>query len=182
MPRLQLFSIDYVMKRQNNRFPVSDTGYVPLKCIVLQGVLVQLFNAVQYIHEQGYVHTDIHSENIVIDTSARVRLINFGGAMQIGTEIDPDNTLCTALFPWMEGAAVGTAPDIWAIGQVLLRLINMDESSNIVTEMFYELWSNQVRVAKSDVHWSPKRIQRQIRKRIQKEGCGPALLLIWVKI
>ena len=131
-------------------------------------VLAQLFNAVQYIHERGYVHADIHTQNLMIDASARVRLIDFGCAMQIGTKIDPDNTfLCsTEPFPRMKGAVVGTAPDIWAIGQVLLRLIDMDESSGIKPQMFKTLLNEQqsvqsVQKAKDNVYESARKLQKK---------------------
>lgn len=48
-------------------------------------IAFQLFRVIEHIHLNHVVHNDIHVENILIDESGKVKLIDFGGAM----ELDP---------------------------------------------------------------------------------------------
>ena len=88
-------------------------------------ILAQLLNAVQYTHEKGYVHADIKLENLMIDASGRVRLIDFGCALMLGEGIRNSEVVITEPFP-CEGK-IEMGPDIWAIGQALLQMLAMDE-------------------------------------------------------
>lgn len=43
-----------------------------------RGIFRQLIAAVYYLHSQGIVHRDIKLENVLLDESNNVRLIDFG--------------------------------------------------------------------------------------------------------
>ena len=93
-------------------------------------ILAQLLNAVIYIHENGCVHGDIKLDNITIDPSGRVRLIDFGSVKEVGEGIDLNKTVLTEPFSRTKGAVVETSPDIWTIGEVLIGLVDMDLSAD----------------------------------------------------
>ena len=44
-------------------------------------IVAQVTMALQHIHERGIIHRDIKAENILVNTSGQVRLIDFGMAM-----------------------------------------------------------------------------------------------------
>ncbi|KZV81351.1 kinase-like protein, partial [Exidia glandulosa HHB12029] len=50
-----------------------------------QYVFAQIADAVLYMHERGVIHRDIKDENILIDRNLRVKLIDFGSAVQEDT-------------------------------------------------------------------------------------------------
>lgn len=41
-------------------------------------ILHQLCSAVKYLHERGIAHRDIKTENVMVDCSGQVKLIDFG--------------------------------------------------------------------------------------------------------
>ena len=109
----------------------KDTKYISAvttmliaKCDHIVRILAQLLNAVSYIHEQRYVHGDIKLENLMIDASGRVRLIDFGSVSRLYANIDRKTLLLTE--PFSGSGKFETGPDIWAIGQVLYVMLAMD--------------------------------------------------------
>ena len=56
----------------------------------------ELVNSVSSLHQAGFVHRDIKSNNIIIDTKGHPRLIDFGGALQFQDKLEreiPEETL-----------------------------------------------------------------------------------------
>lgn len=46
----------------------------------LVGIFLQISKALLYMHQLGYVHTDVKPENILVDPAGRAKLIDFGVA------------------------------------------------------------------------------------------------------
>ncbi len=58
------------MLSERSKFPMPD----------LIGVFLQVAEALSYMHQIGFVHTDIKPENILVDDNANVKVIDFGVA------------------------------------------------------------------------------------------------------
>ncbi|KAF8155615.1 AGC/PDK1 protein kinase [Crassisporium funariophilum] len=85
----------------------------------------QLVDAVQYLHESGVAHRDIKPENILLNSSMRIMLADFGCAY-VGSDLETPRTntfVGTAAYISPELLARSEVnpkcPDLWAIGCTL---------------------------------------------------------------
>ncbi|KAI9732878.1 MAG: hypothetical protein M1834_003818 [Cirrosporium novae-zelandiae] len=99
----------------------------------IKHVAKNILEALQVLHEDDYVHTDIKPRNILVNYGndqqrfSEVQLADCGGTVSINSEFAKDGELTgTSLFqapevhlaiPW------GTAVDIWSFGVTLINLI-----------------------------------------------------------
>lgn len=56
-------------------------------------LLIQILQALAYLHRQGILHRDLKPANILVDADQRVKLLDFGLATHKGTTDDPKGTL-----------------------------------------------------------------------------------------
>lgn len=93
-------------------------------------VFLQAAKAVQFAHSRMVAHADIKPPNILVDTSGRVRLLDFGIAGLLTGE-DGERPTSGALTPGfaspqrLAGAPPSIADDVYALGK-LLKLIAQD--------------------------------------------------------
>jgi serine/threonine-protein kinase len=102
-------------------------------------ILVQLFDAVSYLHDSGVVHGDLKPENVLVSTSGggaevqrapQVRIIDFGLARASGCgdrspqESQPPAGSALYLAPelWW-GAPPSEASDCYAVGLIAIELL-----------------------------------------------------------
>ncbi len=113
----------------------------------------QILCAVAYMHSQGVCHRDLKLENILIDASGQIKIIDFG----LGNFFALNSTLSTFCGSpdyappelWASQPYYGPSVDVWAIGVILYILVSgfvpFDNSTNI-TDIQY-LWPNGVPVS-----------------------------------
>ncbi|KAJ3140078.1 hypothetical protein HK100_010707 [Physocladia obscura] len=102
---------------------------------VAKFIFRQIAEAVKYLHGKGFVHRDIKDENVIIDDSMKVKLIDFGLAMRIpvdrvdyftsfvGTMTYAPPECCpvdtgTPIDPYR-----GPEQDVWSLGVLLFVLL-----------------------------------------------------------
>ncbi|EKD20338.1 serine/threonine-protein kinase [Drepanopeziza brunnea f. sp. 'multigermtubi' MB_m1] len=103
------------------------TGTGPLETEHVRRFMLQLVDAVDYIHAKGMYHRDIKPENIFLTQAGEMKLGDFGLATTekwtFETTVGSDRYMSPEQY---DSAGAGYAPekaDIWAIGICLLNIL-----------------------------------------------------------
>lgn len=116
---------------------------------VLKFYMLQIIDAVKFIHLKGVIHRDLKPENILVDYNFKLKITDFGAAKLIGNDDDSQdekinydtvNLNASKELSDRKGSFVGTAEyvppellkfnecgfetDIWAIGCILFQFFN----------------------------------------------------------
>ncbi|TVQ35753.1 MAG: hypothetical protein EA370_09030 [Wenzhouxiangella sp.] len=107
-------------------------------------VFQRLLEAVHHAHQRLIVHGDIKPDNVRVEPSGAVRLMDFGVSRLLADEHQRDRTL-TALTPayaapeQLDGDTISTRSDIWSLGALLFALLTTsrlpDEDSERVAAL-----------------------------------------------
>jgi len=114
------------------------TGTGPLETEHVRQFMLQLVDAVSYIHDKGMYHRDIKPENIFLTESGDMKLGDFGlatmDAWSYETSVGSDRYMSPEQY---DSAGSGYAPekaDIWAIGICLLNILFSRNPFTVPTE------------------------------------------------
>lgn len=92
-------------------------------------IMGELLDALGYAHERGIVHRDVKPANVMIETSGRVKLTDFGVARLAeanGDRTVPGTMVGTPSYmspEQIQGLAVGSRTDLFAAGVVLYEFL-----------------------------------------------------------
>ncbi len=90
-------------------------------------VLIQLCNALQYIHERGFLHLDLKPSNIRISPNGKVKLVDFGLVRQLTAHSDESTLRGTPAYlapEVLRGEPVTPSADLYALGVSLYEVIS----------------------------------------------------------
>ncbi len=98
----------------------------------VRDIAAQIAKGLLALHRQEMIHQDLRPENIIIDTTGTVKIIDFGstrveGIMDINTYHEQDNLLGTALYSAPEYflGKVGTPrSDLFSLGLIVYQMIS----------------------------------------------------------
>lgn len=91
-------------------------------------ILIQVADALQFLHEAGFVHRDVKPANILLDGTNHVWLADFGLATEINREDDLTATGClfgtpSYMAPELADTTASTSSDVYALGVVLYEML-----------------------------------------------------------
>ncbi|ELU00848.1 hypothetical protein CAPTEDRAFT_74250, partial [Capitella teleta] len=104
----------------------------PLELPVTARYTRQLLNAIAYMHENGVVHRDIKSANIMLVPNGTVKLIDFGCAKRLALRLSRSGSHLQKSLRgtpyWMAPEVVndsghGRKSDIWSLGCTVFELV-----------------------------------------------------------
>ncbi|MEU7723207.1 serine/threonine-protein kinase [Streptomyces tibetensis] len=115
-----------VMQLIDGRTLKSRIAEGPLSCEAVAALGAALADALAHAHQEGIVHRDVKPSNILLDSSGRAHLTDFGisRALDATTRTAPDTLTGTAAYLSPEqvlGKPVSRPADIYALGLVLLE-------------------------------------------------------------
>jgi serine/threonine protein kinase len=93
----------------------------------IQHIFGQIVDAVAHLHRHNIVHRDIKDENVIVDSTGHVQLIDFGSAAYLKAEQKFDTFAGTLDYCAPEvlrgNTYTGPPQDVWSLGILLYTLI-----------------------------------------------------------
>jgi serine/threonine protein kinase len=112
---------------QGDLYEAIRNGHGPLETEHVRQFMLQLVDAVEYIHSKGVYHRDIKPENVFLSQDGAMKLGDFGLATtekwSFEMTVGSDRYMAPEQF---DSAGAGYSPaqaDIWAIGVCLLNIL-----------------------------------------------------------
>jgi serine/threonine protein kinase len=115
---------------------------------------LQLFrtvcSAVHYAHQHLVIHRDLKPGNILITSEGVPKLLDFGIAKILDSNLLPENATVTAAGPWLmtpeyaspeqfRGEAITTATDVYSLGLVLYELLTGRRAYRVTSRIPHEI-------------------------------------------
>ncbi|XP_015229457.1 PREDICTED: striated muscle preferentially expressed protein kinase isoform X2 [Cyprinodon variegatus] len=93
------------------------------------GYLVQILQAVEYLHNHRVLHLDLKPENILVTNLNVVKIVDFGSAqsfnpLKLEPQITAAGTLDYMAPEMVKGEVVGPPADIWTVGVVTYIMLS----------------------------------------------------------
>lgn len=112
---------------------------VPLKEKHIQFVAKQVLTALNFLHEKGFIHGNVRSENILLAEELKdfssAALTDFSECMQ--SPAKPSETVRYSQWKAPEAfnphSSLTTASDIWSLGMVMLEMIDQFSIFNMIS-------------------------------------------------
>lgn len=104
---------------------LNNMRILPVKLITK--IFVQVIQAIQYIHDKGFLHRDIKPENILLDSDNNAKLSDFGLCVEETNMAE--RTTADGTYEYMSPESLrkelqGKECDIWALGVLLYELFH----------------------------------------------------------
>jgi hypothetical protein len=130
----------------------------------VKDVMLQLCEALSYIHGYGIIHRDLKPSNVMVDEDRVVRLMDFGLARYIADDasVTADGRL-VGTFRYMApeqilGEKLDTRTDLYSLGVILYELLAGRPPFEARTP--YELWQKVLETEATPLHVLNSRVDR----------------------
>ena len=94
--------------------------------------MAQICKGLMFIHEQGYIHGDLKPDNMLLDDSGEARLIDFGFAAPIGSDVEGVKGTWGYLAPEQTGGVLDPKTDVYNLGATMYWLFTGENLPYVV--------------------------------------------------
>jgi serine/threonine protein kinase len=107
--------------------------------------VIQILEALKYIHSQNIAHRDLKPENILLDELGRVKLSDFGLSRFIGVDNlveTPCGSPCYASPECLSGLPYdGRTADLWSVGVVVFAMVTgqLPWTKRVQSQLFQQI-------------------------------------------
>jgi tRNA A-37 threonylcarbamoyl transferase component Bud32 len=147
----------------------------------IKDFLTKIIDALKYVHDEGFIHRDIKPSNFIIDNNLNIKLLDFGIAKNLNSEISDYTTtgtiqqIGTPLYMSPEQIStpmsISQSTDIYSLGLVIYFLVNgkspYDEDSCTLFELQMKIVTEEL-VFKNSSPWNfivKKATQKKVHNR-----------------
>lgn len=108
-------------------FPLTQCGGLPFD--VVRKALLDVLEALEYLHELGIAHRDIKPDNLLVSKDGTIKLADFGVSHLFGSGVEPILTGTEGTYAFFSpemctGEAFNAfEADLWAVGVSLFALV-----------------------------------------------------------
>ncbi|MBN0989801.1 bifunctional protein-serine/threonine kinase/phosphatase [Amphritea pacifica] len=120
----------------------------------VRGIIEQVAKGLQAMHRMEILHQDLKPDNVMIDTSGTVKIIDFGG-VRIAGIVEAENTLEQ---DEMQGTALYMAPEYF-VGEIISRRSDQFSLAVLTYHMLSGRFPYDTQVAKSRTVSAQKRLR-----------------------
>jgi serine/threonine protein kinase len=104
---------------------IADGPMPPRKAV---SIAADMARAAAAAHQRGITHRDLKPRNVIVDSTGRARVVDFGIALDAKGGVDRFEGLLAGTPPYMAPEQITTGPigpatDIWAIGVILHEML-----------------------------------------------------------
>jgi len=141
-------------------------------------IAIDIAGALDHIHTQKIVHRDVKPDNIHMDTTGKIRLMDFGIAKTAEYSLTrPGFTLGTPFYMAPEqvmGKQVTESVDLYAFGIMLYEILTGSKpfQAETVPEIFTKVLKDPVDLAPLEQIGAPRRVIELIHSLTQKDPAG----------
>eukprot|EP00761_Pharyngomonas_kirbyi_P010273 gb/GECH01010293.1/.p1 GENE.gb/GECH01010293.1/~~gb/GECH01010293.1/.p1 ORF type:complete len:319 (+),score=62.36 gb/GECH01010293.1/:1-957(+) len=139
----------------------------------MAGILREVLRGLKLIHDSGFMHRDIKSDNVLVDRNGQIKLADFGFCTQLNddqksqdqeTQFDLEKRRSVVGTPyWMapeviEGMDYTEKVDIWSVGILAIEMADADPPLVQIPPLraLYIITSQEPPAVKNPKKWSPQ--------------------------
>ena len=86
-------------------------------------IVIQVLQALAYLHRRGILHRDIKARNVMVDENGIVRVLDFGLAAAVDFDDEHRGTFVYMAPECLQGHPTSVASDLYAVGVLLFWLL-----------------------------------------------------------
>lgn len=87
------------------------------------GLLIELLQALAYLHQRGVLHRDLKPDNVLISATGGVKVVDFGLAIENPQSRDMAGTVAYMAPEVLLGKAASCASDLFAVGIIAYQML-----------------------------------------------------------